>query len=520
MELELHIALISNVTLEPYLIPLVKQYFGNQVTITSIPFWEQTEQSYQTNLSESDLIVVWLNLEEMFPEWYYNTTEKYLERAISLCDSLYTNLINSYQSKIIWISYENYNSPIFAATGHVYVDFANKLNLRLNELASDQVSIIDLSFIIARLGISNSYNQKGKYRWNAPYSQELIGAVIKEIHKQCLIERHLSKKCLILDCDNVLWGGILSEDGIDKIKLGNNGIGKIYQDFQRFALSLYYHGIILAICSKNELQDVLEVFQKHSEMVLREQHIACFQVNWKDKPSNIRRIANVLNIGLESMVFIDDSPAEIATTKATLPEVTSILFTRRFDYSQFSCFNLSKNINLAEVEKRNSTYRTNVFRENLKRRFSSSDEFISALEVKIDIHEAVPTEYSRISELTQRTNKCTNGTRYTVSDIMKYITENKVKLYSVYVSDCFSDLGLVGVIGIDHDTLSLFSLSCRAFGREAETQMVEYITDNFNISKIQFSSTGKNDSVCTFLSEAFPKAILINNKMRKLDLPL
>ena len=122
----------------------------------------------------------------------------------------------------------------------------------------------------------------------------------------------------------MLWGGILSEDRIENIKLGGNGWGRIYQDFQRFVLSLYYHGVILAICSKNDLPDVLRMFHEHSEMIMREEYIACFQVNWEDKPSNIQKIAEKLNIGLDSMVFVDDSPVEIEAVKAILPKVTTI----------------------------------------------------------------------------------------------------------------------------------------------------------------------------------------------------
>ena len=144
-------------------------------------------------------------------------------------------------------------------------------------------------------------------------------AAVKEIQKQYFIEQGITKKCLVLDCDNVLWGGILSEDGIENIKLGGSGFGRTYQDFQRFVLSLYYHGVILAVCSKNDLPDVMNMFHEHSEMILKEEHIACFQVNWENKPDNIRRIAETLNIGLDSMVFLDDSPVEIEAVKSILP---------------------------------------------------------------------------------------------------------------------------------------------------------------------------------------------------------
>ena len=233
--------------------------------------------------------------------------------------------------------------------------------------------------LIAKTGITNAYNSKGKYRWNAPYSKLLVEAVVQEIYKQYQSEMGITPKCLVLDCDDVIWGGTLSEDGIDNLKLSGSGFGRLYQDFQRFVLSLYYHGVILAVCSKNDLSDVLTMFREHSEMILKEEHISCFQVNWEDKPSNIQRIARKLNIGLDSMVFVDDSPIEIEAVKAMLPEVITIQFKRDMEYEQFTCFNLKNNVSIADVEKRNETYRTNGFREELKSKYTDYADYIAAL---------------------------------------------------------------------------------------------------------------------------------------------
>lgn len=140
-------------------------------------------------------------------------------------------------------------------------------------------------------------------------------------------------------------------------------------------------------------------------------------------------------------------------------------------------------------------------------------DYIAALEIKMDIHEAVQIEFSRLSELTQRTNKCTNGRRYTIAEIKERITSEAVKLYSVSVSDRFSDLGLVGAIEVESDALTLFSLSCRALGRKVEEKMIEFISDKYRIKKIEFESTGKNESVKTLLSESFPNATIVNREI-------
>ena len=258
-------------------------------------------------------------------------------------------------------------------------------------------------------------------------------------------------------------------------------------------LYLYYHGVIIAICSKNEKSDVLRVFREHNEMILREEHIACFCVNWDNKADNIKAIAETLNIGLDSIVFIDDSDFEVQAVKALLPEVTAVKYERDNVYKQLPCFNLKSNIDIEKVQKRNLTYRTNKLRKNLRSETSSFEEYLNALEMKVDIHKALPIELSRIAELTQRTNKCTNGRRYTAQQI-KAMIENGYALYSVSLSDKFSDLGLVGAIGIDGNTLDLFSLSCRALGRNVEEIMIGFIREK-NIEKSYYNLTAQNNEL-------------------------
>lgn len=302
-----------------------------------------------------------------------------------------------------------------------------------------------------------------------------------------------TRKCVVLDCDNVLWGGILSEDGIENIYLGD-GLGRQYQDFQCFLLTLYYHGVILAICSKNDEADVLRVFREHNGMILKEKNIACFKVDWNNKAENIKLISDELNIGLDSIVFIDDSEHEINLVRSVLPEVLSLLYDRDNIYDKLTCFNLCNSVNLSNVEQRNKTYQTNNQRKSLKEQCKTYGEYLEMLDIAIDIHETRQSEIARISELTQRTNKCTNGVRYTVEQIKQKTSDTDYKLYSVFVSDKFSDLGLVGVIGTKGDFMDLFSLSCRALGRNVEEKMLEFIIAN-NVLYYNFISTYKNDSL-------------------------
>lgn len=241
---------------------------------------------------------------------------------------------------------------------------------------------IDFKWLIANVGIDKAYDIKSKYRWNSPYSKELVSVIANEIYKQYLIITGNTKKCLVLDCDNVLWGGVLSEDGIAGIRIRESGLGRTFQDFQRYLLDLYYHGVILAVSSKNDSVDVLCVFREHTGMILKEEHIACFRCNWDNKPDNIRAISEILNIGIDSIVFVDDSTYEIESVKALLPKVTTGLYNRDTIYDELSCFNLKRDVDPQVVRERTNTYKTNTWRSELHRHILSRISIIIGCFIK------------------------------------------------------------------------------------------------------------------------------------------
>lgn len=508
-EKALQIAWISNIIFEPYMQACINGAFmptGDSVLLNCV-MYEEIDSNSEI-LKKADVVVVCLNFEELYPN-LIAAVLKSDYKIDQICYDIKKNnlellsLIKSIsKAKIIWFGFENYltNDHILFGSKYMLSGLIDIVNLSLSEILTDDV-FVDFKKLIALCGICNSYNIKGKYRWNAPYSKELIKQMSDEVYKQYLIHTGQTKKCLVLDCDNVLWGGILSEDGIEGIKLSKGGLGKPYYDFQNFVLTMYQHGVILAVCSKNDEKDVMRVFREHSEIPLKEKHISCFMVNWENKPSNIERIAEYLKIGLDSIVFVDDSSIEIESVKSLLPEVTAIQFDKYMDYEPFSCFNLRTDYDIEEVEKRTQTYQTNGLRNELKNNSADYTEYVKSLSVVADIHKAIPAEFSRIAELTQRTNKCTNGKRYTVEDIKERDTLPNVSLYSVSVSDRFSDLGLVGAMEVENDRLTLFSLSCRALGREVEQIMIDYLATNHQIKSFDFISTNKNEKLQEVLKE-------------------
>ena len=504
------ISIVTNFVVEPYLLPFIKLNFSKSDISANVRIIQMDNFTSEIEKINNDLIVVLLNFECQYTNWYNDvlsrkiTSKQLKSYVIEKCRAIYQALKTTTSCPIVWFGYENedfYLTNICGATSEI-TNTVNNINLDIIDFLNENDSYIDMRHLIADIGISNSYDSKGKYRWNAPYSRQLMQSISNEIYKQYQIQKGITKKCIVIDCDGVLWGGVLSEDGIEKIELGNEGIGRIYQDFQRILLTLYYHGVILAVCSKNDLQDVLHVFHEHSGMILKSEHIACFQVNWDNKTDNICKIADMLNIGLDSIVFVDDSEFEVKAVRKLLPEVLSIQYEKNSINKLLMYFNLKSRVNIEQVKKRNLTYQTNHQRKNLSMACTDYDSYLKSLDIKVEIHKAITSEIARIAELTQRTNRCTNGTRYTTSEISTRIESQSYHLYSVYMSDKFSDLGLVGIIGIDGSTLDLFSLSCRALGLNIEDKMMKVAFDE-NVTGFKFVSTRKNEVLQQQLQKYF-----------------
>lgn len=463
----------------------------------------------EQQFKDVDLILVCLNFEQLCSKCYdlsllkSDEVDELVNELSIECQNIYYLLKQKTKTKIIWLGFEDYDYKFANVIGNNYIknNIVDFLNNQLNDVISEEDVFIDLKKIVAKNGAYNAYNDKGKYRWNAPYSDSLISDICDEIFKQYKIYQGITPKCIVLDCDNVLWGGILSECGLGKIDLGGSR-GRLFRDFQKFILSLYYHGVILAICSKNDEEDVLEVFRSHSAMILKEEHIACFKINWNKKYENIKDIAKALNISLDSIVFVDDSKFEINSVKTILPEVHTILFNVKSIYDELSIFNLNFNSNIDVVKQRNYTFKTDIKRQELKRKSISYDEYLRLLDTKVKIKIAESSDLTRISELTQRTNKYTNGRRYTVNELVQKVNCEEYTLYSVSVSDKFSDLGLVGAIGIFNNTLDLFSLSCRALGRKVEIEMFKIIK-NHTVVNFEVIKTNKNSTLVKELENFF-----------------
>jgi len=289
------------------------------------------------------------------------------------------------------------------------------------------------------------------------------------------------KKCLVLDLDNTLWGGILGEDGIDGIKIGGDYPGKAFLYFQKALAELVRCGVILTVCSKNNEPDVLEAWEKNPFMVLRKDSFSAWRINWNDKAGNIRELAQELNIGLDSMVFVDDSPAERELVRQALPMVEVPDFPDQpYRLPEFFRMLVERWFRIYSVndEDRQKTaqYKANAQRSEAKAHFTDFNEFLKSLDMELTVRKLDEFSLPRVAQMTQKTNQFNLTTRrYTDGVIKAFVSEGWI-IYTLSVNDRFGDSGITGAIMVTPDgRIDEFLMSCRVLGRGIESAFIRRV---------------------------------------------
>ena len=325
----------------------------------------------------------------------------------------------------------------------------------------------------------------------------------------------MAKKALIFDCDNTLWKGILGEDGFDKIEMSSaTKSGAVFAEVQAIALDLSKKGVLIGICSKNNSSDVDEVIKSHMDMQLREKHIIIKKVNWSEKVNNLKEISEELNIGLDSLVFIDDSDFEVNLIRKYLPQVTVIKVPERlYDYPKILRRNIKLFYNLAitkEDSKKVEMYKQQSKRETTKKKYENIEDYLSSLDIKICILKNDSSIIPRISQMSQKTNQFNLTTkRYTEADIQNFMNDSNFDIFAISVSDKFGESGITGLSIIDYNydsktaSIDTFLMSCRIIGRNIEYVFFDYIIDRIkekgiNTVKSKYIKTKKNEQVMDF----------------------
>ncbi len=366
------------------------------------------------------------------------------------------------------------------------------------------------------IGGRNAFNPKLWYMGKIPFENELFKEAAKDIKSALLSLTGNTKKLIILDLDDTLWGGIVGDVGIGHLNLGGHDhIGEAYADFQRALKSLINRGILLGLVSKNEEPVALEAIKKHPEMILKLDDFAGWRINWGDKAQNIADLVSELNLGLDSVVFIDDSPLERARVREALPEVyvpewpvDKMLY--RSTLLSLPCFD-TVSITKEDLE-RSKSYAAERMRKNERLSIPSSEDWLKALKIKVVCEELNENNIQRTAQLLNKTNQMNLSTRrMREAEFKQWAAYSLHKVIVFRVSDKFGHLGLTGIISAqikDKEAKVIdFILSCRAFGRKIEETMLYVLCRYAKKNKLkrvymEYIPTKKNKPCLEFLENS------------------
>ena len=397
------------------------------------------------------------------------------------------------------------------------------MNLRIAEKLESSATtfLLDASRWMAS---ETPYNARLWYMGKVGFSRAVFEAATHDLRAALRGVRGHARKLLVLDLDDTLWGGIVGDQGWQNLRLGGHDpVGEALVDFQRAILALSRRGIALAVVSKNEESVALEAMKSHPEMIIKPEHLATFRINWRDKAQNIADLVKELNLGLQSVVFIDDNPIERARVREALPEVLVPEWpedkTRYIEaFHELACFDVP-NISREDLE-RTKMYAQERQRDELKASVSSLDEWLDGLGTKVRFEPLGPANLPRTAQLLNKTNQMNLRTRrLSEAELMTWAKEPGHELWAIHVSDKLGDAGLTGILGLEYAcdvplrgsvdasgeavTIADYVLSCRVMGRRVEETLVWFATERSRTlgkTKLHapYAQTPKNKPCLTF----------------------
>jgi FkbH-like protein len=414
-------------------------------------------------------------------------------------------------------------------------ELADQLNQYLADNIPVNVRLVELDKVIASIGVEDSFDYRYYYSSKALYTVNFFKSYAEYVKPFIMSVNGKAKKALIFDCDNTLWKGILGEDGYDNIEMSpRTKDGLIFAEIQSIALALNKQGILICLCSKNNPEDVDKVIKSHPDMQLRDKHITINKSNWSDKVSNLREIAQELNIGLDSFVIVDDSKFEVNLIRELLPEVTVLQVPERlYEYPKLLRENSGLFYNLSftdEDHKKIEMYNQQAKRESSRNEFTDIENYLASLELNMTVYQDEDSIIPRMSQMSQKTNQFNLTTkRYTEGDIKNFIDDDSANVFAFSVADKFGDSGITGLcIIIFNDknqtaVIDTFLMSCRIIGRNIEYAFIDYLVDILKSNKIneiqaKYIKTQKNGQVKTFYDKCSFRLTDSNESVRNYTL--
>lgn len=544
----LRITILRNIVLEP-MEPYLR-FLAYQMGYRAEISFGQYDMVYQEAVGgredlvnqNTDCVLIFLALETLSPDIMNDITEISPERIQSevtrLKEYFYAileGIRGQTSAMILWHSFELPTHPDFgiwdSQTESGQVAVIRRLNNELQSLLRQQPNtyFVDLNLCLARVGAQRYYDRRYWHISRAPYSNEGLKEIAFEDLKFIRALKGKNKKCIVLDCDGTLWGGIIGEDGLNGIRIGKTYPGSGYYEFQQQIVKLYHRGVIVALCSKNNEEDVWEAFRKHPDMVLKEEHVATAQINWQDKVTNLKQLALDLNIGLDSLVVFDDSEFEVNLVRELLPEVEVIHLppNKSSEYKDIlaKC-GLFDTLTISEEDKeRGGMYRAEANRKKIQAEYKDIVSYLRSLEMEVEITFANDFNIPRIAQITQKTNQFNLTTkRYSESHIQSYAQREDSDVLCLRIKDKFGDLGIVGTSILKYETgkaiFDTFLLSCRALGRGVENVLIVQALKlarlrGSNVAVGEYFATAKNGQVEDFYDKQGFKTVAEGNNVKR-----
>ncbi len=402
-----------------------------------------------------------------------------------------TEILNLTKAKIIYFNYPEIEDSVFGSYQNKlpqsFVFQVRKLNYELMQLSEKEQNffVCDLSAIQNKYGRNFMFDAMIYTNTEMILSIDAVPLVAKRVIDIISAIQGKFKKCVILDLDNTLWGGVIGDDGLEGIQLGHGlGIGKAFTEFQMWLKKLKNRGIILCVCSKNDEKNAKEPFLKHPDMILHLEDISVFMANWETKVDNIRQIQQILNIGFDSMVFIDDNPFERnivreniqSITVPEMPDDPSLYLEYLYSLNLFETASYS-----SSDKDRTKQYQIQAKRAEFSKTFKNEDDFLRSLNMESSVEPFTKFNTPRVAQLSQRSNQFNLRTvRYTEADIKNMADDPNIVSLAFSLKDKFGDNGLIAVVilkKLNEEELFIdtWFMSCRVLKRGME---------NFTLNKI------------------------------------
>ena len=432
------------------------------------------------------------------------------------------------------VLFNRFSSILFTYQNHFGLNLKKivyELNNYMDGKNASNIKIIDIGDVIAWVGTNESFNKRYYYSTKTLYTVNFFKSYVHYIKPYILGYMGKSKKAIIFDCDNTLWSGIVGEDGLEGIDMSPvSHTGRIFNQIQNIALALNKRGIIIGLCSKNNPEDVENVIQTHPDLLIKEESISIKKINWNDKVNNLKEIATELNIGLDAIVFIDDSEFEVHLVQEQLPEVKVIKVPEKLvEYPFLFLENMNLFFNLSFTNEdliKTKQYKEQSKRENAKYLFQNIEDYLRSLELSINIIKNDSKLIVRLSQLTQKTNQFNLMTkRYTEAEIMNFVNDENYDIFGVEVQDKYGDYGLTALCIVKKDNknnsllIDSFLLSCRIIGRNIEFALIDYLINLYKKCSYEninacYKATKKNDQVKHFFDNCSFEVVSFNEEMK------